>query len=159
MQNLIKFHQFVYKILSENEMLTITKGHNCVVNLQKWMHNSPNLNPVNVINYAKFGLIRLICSQAIERKRTRNDGITDNLYTSPSLPHPSNHPLHPILRTQGLNYFLTFILSIVREIFGDVVPLALGFTLSRAVGGAPQRFLFHREMNGIFPPIRKQKTA
>ena len=33
MQNLTKFHQFIHKILSGNEILTVIKGHNFVVNL------------------------------------------------------------------------------------------------------------------------------
>ena len=41
MQNLIKFHQFVHKILSGNKILTITKGHNHVINLRKLMRNNP----------------------------------------------------------------------------------------------------------------------
>ena len=54
----------------------ITKGHNCVVTWQKWTRNDPNLDSVKVIEYAKFGLILLICSQEIEKKLTQNDGIT-----------------------------------------------------------------------------------
>ena len=60
MQNLIKFHLFVHKI---------TKGHNCVVNLQKWTPNNLNLDPVNITEYAKFGLILSIGSQDIEQKQ------------------------------------------------------------------------------------------
>ena len=81
MQNLVKFHRFVHKILSGNEILTLNKGHNCVVNLQKSTRNNLNLDPVNVIEYSKFGLILSIRSQDIERKHTRNDGMTDNLKT------------------------------------------------------------------------------
>ena len=62
MQNLIKFHQFVQ--LSVNKILTITKGHNSVVNLRKWMRNKPNLDVVKVNVYAKSDEIPLICSQA-----------------------------------------------------------------------------------------------
>ena len=62
MQNLITFDQLVHKILSRNEILTITKDHKCVVNLRKWTCNNPNLDPVNFIEYAKFGLILLILS-------------------------------------------------------------------------------------------------
>ena len=60
MQNLIKFHGCVHKILSGNKILTITKGHNCVVNLQKLTHNNPNLDLVKVNAYAKFDQIPLI---------------------------------------------------------------------------------------------------
>ena len=54
MQDLIKFHQFVHKILSQNKILTLTKGHNGVVNLQKWTRNNLNLALVKANAYAKF---------------------------------------------------------------------------------------------------------
>ena len=69
MQNLIKFHQFVHNIWSGNEILTITTGHNCDVNLQKLTHNNPNPNLIKVNAYAKFDQIPWICSQYIERKQ------------------------------------------------------------------------------------------
>ena len=69
MQNLIKFHQFIHKILSKNEILTTTKGHNQVVNFQKrLMHNNPNIELVNTNAYAKSGLIPSIRSQNFEWK-------------------------------------------------------------------------------------------
>ena len=68
MQNLIKFHQFIHNILSGNEILTITKGHNCVLNLRKLMHNNPNLDVVKVNVNAEFDRIPSICSQDIEQK-------------------------------------------------------------------------------------------
>ena len=37
-----------HKILSGNEILTTTKGHNCVVYLQKLTHNNLILDLVNV---------------------------------------------------------------------------------------------------------------
>ena len=73
MQNLIKFHRFVPKILSGNEMLTIIKGHNCVVYVPNLMRNNPNLDLLNVNAYAEFGLIPSIRSQDVERKRNCND--------------------------------------------------------------------------------------
>ena len=43
-QNLVKFYQFVLKILSENEILISVKGHKSVSNMQKMMClNSANL--------------------------------------------------------------------------------------------------------------------
>ena len=54
MQNLIKFYQFVHKILSRNKILTFTKGHNSDVNLRKQTPNNPNLALVKVNVYAKF---------------------------------------------------------------------------------------------------------
>ena len=92
-QNLIKFHRFVHKISSGNQILTIIKGHNCVVNLRKWTPNNPNLDPINVIEYAKFGLILLLRSQYIERKRTRNDGNTESRTTLKiAYPRPRPNP-------------------------------------------------------------------
>ena len=57
MQNLIKFHGLVHKILSRNEILTLSKGHNYVVNLQKWTRNNPNFDLVKINAYAKFDQI------------------------------------------------------------------------------------------------------
>ena len=53
-QNLIKFHLFVHKILSGNKLSTIAKDHNSVVNLQKMTCNNPNLDLVMINAYAKF---------------------------------------------------------------------------------------------------------
>ena len=69
MQNLVYFYQFVLKILSGNEILTIIKGYNSVVNLPKLTHNNPNLDLVIVNAYAKFDQIPSIPSEDIERKR------------------------------------------------------------------------------------------
>ena len=67
MQNL--FNRFVHKLLSGNESLTITKGRNCVVNLQKWTRKNPNLALVKVNAYTKFDQSPSIGSQDIERKQ------------------------------------------------------------------------------------------
>ena len=67
-RKLIKFHQFVHKILSWNKILTITKGHSSVVNLQKLMQNNPFLDVVKVNAYAKFDLTQWIHSQDIQLK-------------------------------------------------------------------------------------------
>ena len=64
MQNLIKFQGFVYKILGRNEILTIYKGHNSVVNLRKWTRNDPSLDMVKVDTYQ---------IQDIERKQNSED--------------------------------------------------------------------------------------
>ena len=93
MQNLVLFHQFVFKILSGNKILTITKGQNCVVSLRKLART--NLDLINVNAYAKFGLIPSIRFQDIERKQSRNHGMAESWtsskqYTSaPSPPLPS----------------------------------------------------------------------
>ena len=69
LQNLIKFQQFVHKILSRNKISTNTKGHNCVVNLQKLTRNNPNVDLVMVYAYAKFDQMPSIGSHDIEWKR------------------------------------------------------------------------------------------
>ena len=68
-QNLVRFCQFVLKILSGNEILTSIKGHKSVKILQKMTGNNPKLDLVNVDVHTKFGRILSICSQDIERKR------------------------------------------------------------------------------------------
>ena len=77
MQNLAKFHQFVLKVLSRNEILTSIKGRNSVKNLRKLTRNNPNLDIVNIKAYIKFCQIPSIHSQVIERKRNSdiNEGI------------------------------------------------------------------------------------
>ena len=68
-QNLVRFCQFVVKILSGNEILTSIRGRNSVKILQKMTGNNPKLDLVNVDVHTKFGLILSIRSQDIERKR------------------------------------------------------------------------------------------
>ena len=70
-QNLVRFCQFVLKILSGNEIqiLTSIKGHNSVKILRKMTGNNPKLDLVNVDVHTKFGQILSIRSQDIERKR------------------------------------------------------------------------------------------
>ena len=68
-QNLVRFCQFILKILSGNEILTSIKGHNSVKILQKMTGNNPKLDLVNVDVHTKFGQILSIRSQDIERKR------------------------------------------------------------------------------------------
>ena len=67
LQNLVKFHQFVLKILSGNEIPTSIKDYNSVINSQRLMHNNPNLDVFNINAYAKFGQIPSIVSQDIAR--------------------------------------------------------------------------------------------
>ena len=83
-QNLVRFCQFVIKILSGNKILTYIKGHNSIKILQKMMGNNLKLDLVNVDVYTKFGLILSSHSQDIERKQNvhgmtepRNDGVTE----------------------------------------------------------------------------------
>ena len=68
-QNLVGFCQFVLKILSGNEFLTLIKGHNFIKILGKMTGNNPKLDLVNVDVHTKFGRILSVRSQDIERKR------------------------------------------------------------------------------------------
>ena len=73
MQNLIKMYRLVLKILSENKLLTLTKGPNSVLNLRKWTRNNSNIDLVKVNAYAKFDRIQSIYLQDNERKRNSYD--------------------------------------------------------------------------------------
>ena len=68
-QILVRFCQFILKILSGNEILTSIKGRNSVKILRKMMGNNPKVDLVNADVHTKFGQILLICSNDIERKR------------------------------------------------------------------------------------------
>ena len=68
-QNLVRFCQFVLKILSGNKILTSIKGSNSVKILRKMTGNNPKLDVVNVDVYTKFGQILSIRSQDNERKQ------------------------------------------------------------------------------------------
>ena len=68
-QNLVGFCQFVLKILSGNEILTLIKGHNSIKILGKMTGNNPKLDLVNVDVHTKFGRILSMRSQDIERKQ------------------------------------------------------------------------------------------
>ena len=66
--NLVLFCHFVFKILSENQILTSIKGRNSVANLQKTKIYNTNLYLVTDNVYTNFGLILSIPSQDIEQK-------------------------------------------------------------------------------------------
>ena len=68
-QNLVRFCQFVLKILSGNEILMSIKDRNFVKILRKMMGNNPKLDLVNADVHTTFGQILSNCSQDIERKR------------------------------------------------------------------------------------------
>ena len=72
-QNLVRFCQFVLRILSGNKILTskiiIIKGRNSVKIMRKMTGNNPKLDLVNVDVHTKFDQILSIRSQDIERKR------------------------------------------------------------------------------------------
>ena len=68
-QILVRFCQFLLKILSGNKILTSIKGRNSVKILQKMTGDNPKLDLVNDDVHTNFGLILSIPSQDIERKR------------------------------------------------------------------------------------------
>ena len=68
-QNMVRFCQFILKILSGNEILMSIKGRNSVKIWQKLTGNNPKLGLVDVDVHTKFGQILSIHSQDIERKR------------------------------------------------------------------------------------------
>ena len=54
--------------------MSLTKGHDCVVNLPKWTRNNPNLALVKVNAYAIFDQIPSIRSQDTKRNFDKNLG-------------------------------------------------------------------------------------
>ena len=72
-QNLVRFCQFVLKILSGNKVLTSIKGPNTIKILRKIKGNNPKLDLVSVDVHTKFGQILTISSQDIERKQNSDD--------------------------------------------------------------------------------------
>ena len=75
LQNFIKIHQLVHKILTINEISTSIKGHKSVENERKILFNHPNLHLVNINAHTKFDRNPQINSQDIEHKR-RSRAIT-----------------------------------------------------------------------------------
>ena len=69
LQNFIKMHQLVHKILSINEISTSIKGQRSVENERKILFNHPNLHLVNINAYTKFDRNLHINSQDIEHKQ------------------------------------------------------------------------------------------
>ena len=67
-QSLVSFCQFILKILSKNQILTLIKGLNSVANLRKTMIYNTNVDLVNDNVYTKFGLNLFIRFQDIEQK-------------------------------------------------------------------------------------------
>ena len=62
---MVRFCQFVLKILSGNKILTSIKGRNSIKILRKMTGNNPELDLVNVDAHTKYGQILSICSQDI----------------------------------------------------------------------------------------------
>ena len=56
-------------MLREKEILMLFKGHNSVINLQKWTLNNPKLVVVSVNDYANFEQNPFFCSKDTEWKR------------------------------------------------------------------------------------------
>ena len=69
LQNLVKIHLFILKILSGNEILMSLNGCNSVTNWRKLTLNNPKLDVVNINACAKFGQNSFIHSQDIELKQ------------------------------------------------------------------------------------------
>ena len=69
LQNFIKIHQLIHKILSINEISTSITGHNSVENERKILFNHPNLHLVNINAYTQFDRNPQINSQDIEHKQ------------------------------------------------------------------------------------------
>ena len=67
-QNLVLFCQFVFKILSKNQILTSIKRRNSVANLRETKIYNTNLDLVTDNVYTTFGLILSIRFQDIEQK-------------------------------------------------------------------------------------------
>ena len=68
-ERLVRFCQFVLKVLSGNKFLASIKGKNSVKILRKMTGNNPKLDLVNVVLHTKFGQILSNYSQDIDRKR------------------------------------------------------------------------------------------
>ena len=69
LQNFIKIHQLIHKILSINKILTSINGHNSVENERKILFNHLNLHLVNMNAYTKFDQNPQINSQDNEHKQ------------------------------------------------------------------------------------------
>ena len=83
MQNLVKIHLFILRLLGENDILNLFKGHNSVLNWRKLTINNPKLDVVNINAYANFGQNPSEFSQDIERKRKCYGRTTSKQYTPP----------------------------------------------------------------------------
>ena len=53
-QNMIKIHELIHKILSINKILMLIQGHSSVENLRKIKCNFPNLDPIYINAYINF---------------------------------------------------------------------------------------------------------
>ena len=80
LQNFIKIHQLVHKILSINEISTSIKGHNSVENGRNMLFNQPTLDLVNINAHTKFDRNPKINSQVIEHKQNSDINQRPQLY-------------------------------------------------------------------------------
>ena len=78
-ENLVRFCQFVLKILSGNQILTSIKGRNSIKNWRKMMGNNPKLYLVNVDVHTK--LVKF-CQFILNRQATFSNLTYLELYTS-----------------------------------------------------------------------------
>ena len=69
LQNFIKIHQLVHKILNIDKILASIKGHYSDENERKVLFNHPNLQHVNINAHTKFDQNPQINSQNIEHKQ------------------------------------------------------------------------------------------
>ena len=69
LQNFIKTHQLIHKILSINKISISFKGHNSVENERNILFDHPNLHLVNINAYTKFDQNPQINSKDIEHKQ------------------------------------------------------------------------------------------
>ena len=69
LQNFIKIHQLVHKILRINEISTSIKNNNSVENEQKTLFDHPTLHLININAYTNFDRNPQIYSQDIEHKQ------------------------------------------------------------------------------------------
>ena len=69
LQDFIKIHQLVHKILGINEISALIKGPNSVENEQKSLFNHPYLHSVNINAYGNFDRNTEISSENIEHKQ------------------------------------------------------------------------------------------
>ena len=74
-QNLVRFYEFVLKILSGNEILTSIKGRNSIKILHKMTCNNPKLDLINadvhrpglilIVNHDYFYLIEIFLNRKL----------------------------------------------------------------------------------------------
>ena len=67
-QNLVRFYQSVFEILSGNKSLMSIRDRYSVKILRKMTGNNPDIDLVNVDVHTKFGKILSLRSRDIERK-------------------------------------------------------------------------------------------